>query len=204
MQHVAIYMRVSSRKQDTRSQEPDLTVWAEHSANGHPVRWYRDTMTGRTMDRPGWNRLEADIDAGKVSSLVVWRMDRLGRTASGLTALFEKLQARRVNFVSLKDGIDLATAAGRLIANVLASVAEYENEVRSERVRAGQDAARAAGKRWGGSKPGRRLKVTDEAVETIQRMDAEGASKAAMARATGLSRPTVYAILASPQKPSDV
>ena len=204
MQHVAIYMRVSSRKQDTRSQEPDLTVWAEHSANGHPVKWYRDTMTGRTMDRPGWNRLEADIDAGKVSSLVVWRMDRLGRTASGLTALFEKLQSRRVNFVSLKDGIDLATAAGRLIANVLASVAEYENEVRSERVRAGQDAARAAGKRWGGSKPGRRLKVTDEAVETIRRMDAEGASKAAMARATGLSRPTVYAILASPQKPSCV
>jgi DNA invertase Pin-like site-specific DNA recombinase len=104
----------------------------------------------------------------------------------------------------LKDGIDLSTAAGRLIANVLASVAEYENEVRSERVRAGQDAARAAGKRWGGSKPGRRLKVTDEAVATIQRMAAEGASKAAMARATGLSRPTVYAILASPRKPSGV
>jgi DNA invertase Pin-like site-specific DNA recombinase len=101
--------------------------------------------------------------------------------------------------VSLKDGIDLATAAGRLIANVLASVAEYENEVRSERVRAGQEAARAAGKRWGGSKPGRRLKVTDEAVETIRRMAAEGASKASMARATGLSRPTVYAVLGSQQ-----
>jgi DNA invertase Pin-like site-specific DNA recombinase len=199
MQHVAIYLRVSSRKQDTRSQEPDLKVWAEHSANGHPVKFYRDQMSGRTMDRPGWNRLEADIDAGKVSSLVVWRMDRLGRTASGLTALFEKLQSRRVNFVSLKDGIDLATAAGRLIANVLASVAEYENEVRSERVRAGQDAARAAGKTWGGSKPGRRLKVTNEAVATIERMAAEGASKTAMARATGLSRPTVYAVLGSQQ-----
>ena len=195
---------MGSAKQETRSQGPDRKVGAEQSANGHPVKFYRDQMTGRTMDRPGWNRLEADIDAGKVSSLVVWRMDRLGRTASGLTALFEKLQSRRVNFVSLKDGIDLSTAAGRLIANVLASVAEYENEVRSERVRAGQDAARAAGKRWGGSKSGRRLKVTDEAVATIQRMAAEGASKAAMARATGLSRPTVYAILASPQEPSGV
>lgn len=195
MQHIAIYVRVSSRRQDMRSQTPDLKQWAGHAPDGQPVRFYRDSKTGRTMDRPGWNRLEADIDAGKVSSLVVWRMDRLGRTASGLTALFEKLQARGVNFVSLKDGIDLSTAAGRLIANVLASVAEYENEVRSERVRAGQEAARAAGKRWGGSKKGRRIKVTPEAEATIRRMSADGASKAAMARATGLSRPTVYSVL---------
>ena len=195
MQHIALYARVSSRRQDTRSQEPDLTVWAEHSADGQPVQWYRDRMTGRTMDRPGWNRLESDINSGRVSALVVWRMDRLGRTASGLTALFEKLQARRVNFVSLKDGIDLSTAAGRLIANVLASVAEYENEVRSERVRAGQDAARAAGRTWGGSKRGRRLKVTSEAEEMIHRLDREGKTKTAIARATGLSRPTIYTIL---------
>lgn len=107
------------------------------------------------------------------------------------------LQSKRINFVSVRDGIDLVTPAGRLIANVLASVAEYENEVRGERVRAGQSAARAAGKRWGGSIKGRRLKVTDEAVATIQRMSAEGASKAAMARATGLSRPTIYAVLGS-------
>lgn len=197
MQHVAIYLRVSSRSQDLRSQEPDLKGWVSHSANELPVKLYRDTQTGRTMDRPGWKKLEAAIDSGKVATLVVWRLDRLGRTASGLTALFEKLQTRRVNLVSLKDGIDLSTAAGRLIANVLASVAEYENEVRSERVRAGQDAARAAGKRWGGSQKGRRLKVTDEAVATIRRMAAEGETKAAMSRATGLSRPTIYSVLRS-------
>ena len=195
MQHIAIYLRVSSRKQDTRSQEPDLKSWAEHASNGQPVKFYRDTMTGKTMDRPGWKKLEADIDSGRVSTVAVWRLDRLGRTASGLTALFDKLQARRINFVSIRDSIDLSTAAGRLIANVLASVAEYENELRSERVRAGQEVARAAGKRWGGSKPGRRLKVTDEAVATILRMAGEGAAKTAMARATGLSRQTVYSIL---------
>lgn len=197
MRHVAIYLRVSSRSQDMRSQEPDLKGWASHSADGLPVKFYRDTQTGRTMDRPGWKTLEAAIDSGKVATLVVWRLDRLGRTASGLTALFEKLQSRRVNLVSLKDGIDLSTAAGRLIANVLASVAEYENEVRSERVRAGQDAARAAGKRWGGSEKGRRIKVTAEAEATIRRMANDGATKAAMARATGLSRPTVYSVLDS-------
>jgi DNA invertase Pin-like site-specific DNA recombinase len=195
MQHIAIYMRVSSRKQDTRSQEPDLKQWSKAFSDGREIRWYQDAMTGKTMDRPGWKQLEGEINSGRVSTVVVWRLDRLGRTASGLTSLFETLQSKRINFVSIRDGIDLATPAGRLIANVLASVAEYENEVRSERVRAGQLAARAAGKTWGGSQKGRRLKVTDEAIETIRRMLSDGASKAAMSRATGLSRPTVYSVL---------
>jgi len=195
MQHVTIYVRVSTKKQDTRSQESDLKQWAEAYANGQPVKWYRDKATGKSMDRPGWQRLEADIDAGRVSRVVVWRLDRLGRTASGLTALFEKLSTRKIGLVSLKDGLDLSTPAGRLIANVLASVAAYENEVRAERIMAGQNAARAAGKTWGGSKAGRRVKVTDEQIATVRRMKDDGASRAAMARATSLSRPTIYSIL---------
>ena len=139
MRHIAIYARVSTRRQDTKSQEPDLKRWIDAYADV-PVKWYRDKATGKNMDRPGWNRLEAAVDAGNVSALVVWRLDRLGRTASGLTALFEKLISKKVNLVSLRDGVDLSTAAGRLIANVLASVAAYENEVRSERIVAGQHA----------------------------------------------------------------
>jgi Resolvase, N terminal domain len=88
---IAIYVRVSSRKQDTRSLEPDLNRWAE-TYTDLPVRWYRDKFTGKTMDRPGWKRLEGDMIAGRVSKIVVWRLDRLGRTAAGLTALFEDLQ----------------------------------------------------------------------------------------------------------------
>ncbi len=195
MRQIAVYVRVSTHKQDTRSQEPDLKQWAEAYANAMPVRWYREKATAKTMDRPGWNRLEREIDAGKVAKLVVWRLDRLGRTASGLTALFDKLTALKVGLVSLKDGLDLTTPAGRLIANVLASVAAYENEVRSERIVAGQSAARAVGIYWGGSAKGRRIKVTLEQVETIQRMHRQGTTKAAMCRATGLSRPTVYAVL---------
>ena len=147
------------------------------------------------MDRPGWKRLESAIDRGEVARLVVWRLDRLGRTASGLTALFDKLRERRVNLVSIRDGLDLSTAAGRMMANVLASIAAYENEVRAERIVAGQHAARASGKRWGGSKRGRKLSVTAEQERTIRRMAADGESKSAMARATGLTRPTIYAVL---------
>ena len=195
--HTAIYLRVSSRSQDTHSQEPDLRRWAQAQGDDPPVRWYRDKFTGKTMDRPGFNRLLADLQAGKVDRVVVWRLDRLGRTAKGLTALFEDLLVRGVDLVSLKDGLDLVTPAGRLMANVLASVAAYETEVRAERIVAGQAAAREAGKTWGGSPKGRRLKVTAEQEAIVRRLEGEGAGVSEMARTTGLSRPTIYRVLGS-------
>jgi DNA invertase Pin-like site-specific DNA recombinase len=193
----AIYVRVSSKRQDTASQEPDLKRWVDAYAGEGDVRWFRDKATGKTMDRPAWRKLEAEVVAGKVSRVLVWRLDRLGRTASGLTKLFDDLRSRKVNLVSLKDGLDLDTPAGRLMANVLASVAQYETEVRAERVLAGQAVARANGKTWGGGVKGRRIKVTDEQTQVIRRMKGEGAKVAAIARATGLSRPTVYSVLAA-------
>ena len=103
---IRIYVRVSSRKQHHRSQTPDLKLWAE----GKEAVWYRDKATGKTMERPGWERLMRNVQPG--DTIVVWRLDRLGRTASGLTQLFEELQERKVNLVSLKDQIDLSTPAG--------------------------------------------------------------------------------------------
>jgi DNA invertase Pin-like site-specific DNA recombinase len=192
--HVAIYVRVSSRQQSTRSQTPDLKTWAE--AQKLPVVWYRDTFTGKTMDRPGWQKLQAAIDRGEVAAVVCWRLDRLGRTAKGLTALFDDLRGRKINLVSLKDGIDLSTPAGRMMANVLASIAQFETEVRAERVLAGQDKARAEGKTWGGRKPGTRIRVTAEKERTIKAMRKAGESVTAIARTVELSRPTIYAVLA--------
>src|SRR5258706_10256715 len=106
---------------------------------------------------------------GHVSRVVCWRIDRLGRTSSGLTALFDELRERKVNLVSLKDGIDLSTAAGKMLAGVLASVAAFETEVRAERVLAGQAVAKASGKNWGGAKKGRRGEGTGEEGGGIQR-----------------------------------
>lgn len=96
--HIAIYVRVSCKKQDTRSQLPDLNRWVEAFADGHLVTWYEDKATGKNMDRPGWNKLEAGMVSGRVAKIVVWRLDRLGRTAAGLTSLFEELQRRGVGF----------------------------------------------------------------------------------------------------------
>ena len=149
--HIAIYLRVSGRTQDTKSQEPELQRWAD--MQDEPVMWYYDTFTGTTMNRPGWNQLERAIQDGKVSTVVCWRTDRLGRTAKGLTALYEDLIERKVNLVSLKDGVDLLTPAGRMVANVLASVNQFETEVRRERIAAGLAVAKENGVKLG-RKPG--------------------------------------------------
>ncbi len=193
MKYTAIYVRVSSSSQDTASQEPDLKAYCK-SIKGKVV-WYTDKASGKNMDRPGWNKLETAVRQGKVSSVVVWRIDRLGRTARGLTALFEDLGERKVNLVSIRDGLDLSTPAGRLMANVLASVAQYETEVRGERVREGIKAAKAKGKTWGGSKPGVLKIVTDTQVRSILKAKNDGESVTAIALAFKLSRPTIYRVL---------
>lgn len=193
---IGIYVRVSSKTQDEASQLPDLKRWA--AAQDAEIIWYRDKFTGKSMDRKDWNRLEADYKGGRLTDIAVWRLDRLGRTAKGLNALFDDLTTRKINLVSLKDGLDLQTPAGRLMANVLASVAQYETEVRAERQLAGIAAAKAAGKHLGRpigiSTP---IKVTPEQTEQVKRLKADGTKVAAIARATGLSRPTVYKILSA-------
>ena len=193
----AVYTRVSTAQQTTRSQKPDLKRWvdAQNPDTIGKVQWFHDSATGKNMDRPGWLKLQAAIDAGQINRLVIWRLDRLGRTASGLCKLFEDLQTKKVRLVSLRDSIDLGTASGRLMANMLASVAAFETEIRGERVKAGQEAAKASGKTWGGSKKGWRYSVTDEQVATIKRLKAEGEKVARIARATGVSRGSVYRVL---------
>jgi DNA invertase Pin-like site-specific DNA recombinase len=192
---------VSSKKQDLRSQLPDLQRWAKSKQEElrrviepkrDEVRWCQDEFTGTAMERPGWDRLLSFVRMNCVSEIVVWRLDRLGRTAKGLTALFDELHKRGVGLVSLKDGLDLSTPAGWLMANMLASVAQFETEVRAERILAGQAAARAAGRRWGGSRKGERRKISNEQLDAIRTMRAEGRSVSGIARATGLSRVTVY------------
>jgi DNA invertase Pin-like site-specific DNA recombinase len=147
------------------------------------------------MERPAMDRLLDDLRVGKIERIVCWRLDRLGRTARGLCQLFDELGERKVDLVSLRDGFSLESPAGRLQARILASVAEFETEVRAERVAAGQAAAKRKGKRWGGSKPGWRWKVSDEQLAAIREMRAAGKKISAIARVTGLSRPTIYRVL---------
>lgn len=193
--HTAVYLRVSTRKQDQRSQESDLRRWVAAYATEGEVAWYSDKSSGASMERPAWRQLEAQYRTGAVDRIVVWRLDRLGRTSSGLTALFDELRRLGVALVSVREGFDLATPAGAMVATILASVAQHELEVRGERQAAGIAAAKAQGKRWGGRKAGARWKVTAELERQVRKLHREGESVSAIARATHLSRPTVYQLL---------
>jgi DNA invertase Pin-like site-specific DNA recombinase len=194
----AIYMRVSSNRQDTRSQEADLKAWAgRQEAEGETIAWYRDKATG-TFDREGWRRLENDLSTGKVSRLAVWRLDRLGRTAGETIQLLDSLEAKGIGFLSLRDGFDPSTPSGRLQRNILASVAQFETEVRKERQLAGIAAAREANDGrcpWGGRKAGTRVTLTEEKEELARKLKAEGQSVASIARNLGIARKTVYVAL---------
>ncbi len=194
---VAVYLRVSTTGQDVKSQEPDLRAWVRTHARGSLVRWFRDQFTGATLNRPEMRNLEADVRAGRVGTVVVWRLDRLGRTAGQTITFLDELNASGVRFVSLRDGVDTSTASGRLLRTILAGFAEYEREVISDRIRAGIARAKAQGKKWGGRKRGDRYKLSAEKLDAMNELLAAGKKKAAIARQLGISRASVYRALAS-------
>ncbi len=194
---IAVYLRVSTTGQDVKSQEPDLRAWVRAHARGSAVRWFRDHFTGATLSRPQMRDLEADVRAGRVGTVVVWRLDRLGRTAGQTITFLDELNASGVRFVSLRDGVDTSTASGRLLRTILAGFAEYEREVISDRIRAGIARAKAQGKKWGGRKRGDRYKLSAEKLDAMNELVAAGKKKAAIARQLGISRASVYRALAS-------
>ena len=133
--------------------------------------------------------------AGKIKELVVWWLDRFGRTTRETITLLDRLESLGVKFVSIKDNFDPSTITGRLMRNILASFSAYETEVRKERQYAGIAAAKAQGKKWGGRPKGIRITLTKEKEHLCQKMKAEGNKVAFIARSLGLSRKTVYVAL---------
>ena len=106
-----------------------------------------DGLSGQIAKRPG---LERALNAlGPGDKLVVWRLDRLGRSLKHLIAISEDLRARGVHFQSVMDAIDTATASGKLYFNLIAAISEYESNLISERTKAGMAAAKARGKHVG-------------------------------------------------------
>jgi len=189
---IAVYVRVSTDKQDHQAQVPDIEKWLTAYGEGRQVEWYKDTFTGKTMNRPEMRHLMADIHSGDIVKLVVWRLDRLGRTTVQMLTFLDYLEKHGIDFVSIKDGFDGSTPSGRLLRNMLISFAEYEREVICERVQSGCDKARAAGKKWGGRKAGDRTSLTPKTLEAIKVLLESGAQKSEVARQLRLDRSTIY------------
>ena len=145
----AIYARVSTLDQEPENQLQELRRYAEARGWSSITEFVDHGISGSKDRRPALDRLLLEARRRKFDALIVWRLDRLGRNLRHLVTTLEDLQALRVSFVSLNEGIDFGTPAGRLQLHILAALAEFERARISERVRAGLARVRAAGKRLG-------------------------------------------------------
>jgi DNA invertase Pin-like site-specific DNA recombinase len=180
------YARVSTGHQSLDQQVDALTA-----AGVDPSRVYSDKLSGTSSreQRPG---LAALLDyAREGDAIVVVGIDRLGRNAAEVMTTIRELGQRGIVLRSLREGIDTSNATGRMVAGVLASLAELELELGRERRTAAREARRARGQSIG------RPKALDDAKAALaQRMHASGESATTIAAALGVSRATIYRVLA--------
>jgi len=146
---------------------------------------FEDKLSGSRADRPGLIAALEMLRDG--DTLVVWKLDRLGRSVKQLIILVSELHNRGVQFKSLTDSIDTGTPSGRFFFHVMASLAEMERELTVERTRAGLEAARKLGR-----KGGRRPKMTGSKIESAKKLLSSGVLPRDVAKNLGVSIPTLY------------
>lgn len=182
------YARISTHDQNLELQRDALgAVGCE--------KIFTDVASGGSADRAGLAEALEHLRSG--DTLVVWRLDRLGRSLKHLIEQVALLRSREIGFRSLTEGIETETSGGRLVFHLLACLAEFERSVIQERTRAGLAAARARGRHGG-----RPALMDEKKTALAHRMHADPANSAAdIARALGVSRATLYRALKSPSAP---
>jgi DNA invertase Pin-like site-specific DNA recombinase len=146
---------------------------------------YVDHVSGARESRPALNRLMTDAHRRKFDGVLVWKLDRFGRSLRHLVNAIADFEAIGVAFISLRDNLDLGTPAGRLMFQIIGAMAEFERALIQERVRAGLRHARAKGKRLG------RPRVVVDAAK-IDSLRASGASWRAISEKLGVGIGTLY------------
>jgi len=172
------YARVSTLDQDDALQQDAL-----REAGCDKV--FLDQASGALEHRPALDQLLDQVRPG--DTLVVWRLDRLGRSLRHLIDVVADLEARQVALVSLTEAIDTSSPGGRLVFHMFGSMAQFERDLIRERIMAGLAAARARGRTGG-----RPSVWTPEKLRTARAMQAQGEDVASIARVLGMSRATVY------------
>jgi DNA invertase Pin-like site-specific DNA recombinase len=184
---VAIYARVSTTNhgQDAGLQTGDLHQFAQARGWTLADQYVDSGVSGSTDSRPQLNRLMADARRRKFDVVLVWKLDRFGRSLRHLVNSLAEFESLGIAFVSLSDNVDLGTPSGRLMFQIIGAMAEFERALIQERVRAGLRNARAKGKRLG------RPKVTVDSA-TITALRAQGLSWRQIGAKLGVSVGTVY------------
>ena len=172
------YARVSTLDQNLELQREALT-----KAGCQTV--FEDKVSSMRADRPGLEKAQEMLREG--DTLIVWKLDRLGRSVKQLVDLVGELHKQGVQFKSLTDAIDTGTPSGRFFFHVMASLAEMERELIIERTRAGLDVARQLGRK-GGRKP----KMTESKIEFAKKLLSSGLPAKDVAKNLGVSVPTLY------------
>lgn len=172
------YARVSTKKQNLDLQLDELNRYGCDEI-------ITDKISGRKVDREGLNSLLKKLRKG--DTLVVYKLDRLGRTMHQLVNLMNDFNSNDIKFVSIKDGVDTSTTMGRFLFHVFGAMAEMEREVINERVISGLESAKSRGRSGG-----RRKAHNEEKRSIMLKMIEDGYSKKEICESTGVSRTTLY------------
>jgi DNA invertase Pin-like site-specific DNA recombinase len=172
------YARVSSKDQNL-----DLQIEALRKATCKKI--FEDKLTGSRAERPGLTKTLEMLREG--DTLVVWKLDRLGRSVKNLIDLVGELNKQGIQFRSLTDAIDTGTPSGRFFFHVMASLAQMERELSIERTQAGLEAARQLGR-----KGGRKRQMTDSKIQSAKKLLTSGVPPRDVAKNLGVSLPTLY------------
>ena len=172
------YARVS-----TLDQNLDLQIEALTNAGCKKI--FHEKTSGSRAERPEFSTALETVREG--DTLVVWKLDRVGRSVKNLVDLVGELHRQGIQFKSLTDAIDTGTASGRFFFHIMASLAQMERELTIERTRAGLEIARKLGR-----KGGRKRRMTDSKIESAKRLLANGVPPRDVALNLNVSIPTLY------------
>lgn len=191
MKRIAIYCRVSSVGQSTDIQLQECRGYAERC--GFEISGvYTDTISGTTGkdEREALTRLLEDAFLKRFDTVVVYSIDRLGRSLKHCLEILETLKAHRCDFISIKQQIDTSSPTGQLIFNIFACLASYERTMILERTALGRERAKAKGVKFG-----RKTKMNSSVAEAVRLLRAKGAGIKEIARSLEIGIGSVYKAL---------
>lgn len=192
-QRAALYCRVSTADQSCARQENDLTAFAAR-AGYEVVGTFKETGSGTKLDRAERRKVMALAQRREIDAVLVTELSRWGRSTLDLLHTLKELETWRVSVIAMNGlAFDLSTPYGRMMATIIAGIAEFERELIQERIRSGIAAAKARGKRLG-RQPGQRPK-SDRLATKVLALVAAGRSYRLIGRELGLSKNTVAEIV---------
>jgi len=190
---IAIYARVSTTDQTNTIQVRELQEYAARR-NWELTDVYQDQMSGAKASRPGINRLMADARLRKFDAVLVWKLDRFGRSLVNCVSAIQELQALGIRFIAVSQGLDTdeSNPASKLLMHILAAVAQFERELIHERVSAGMRAAQAHGTKTGNA-IGRPRRIFDR--DRVLKLRNDGVSIEKIANQLGIGVGTAVRVI---------